>query len=233
MQKPHYQLLSFDLDGTLADTAAEIAQAANLALQAHGMAPQPVAAISRLIGAGSQHLMQALLKQVFAQEPGLAAQLQSAAVLTSMEGFYAVTAGTLAKPYPGVLQALQRLRAAGIQLACVTNKERHHAQQVLGNTGLLPFFDLLVGGDSLPHKKPHASVLLHVLAQLQCPARACAHVGDSAIDVQAARAAGVAAWAVPYGYNAGVPITAAKPDLLFDSIAQVADHVLAAEPLFR
>ena len=84
----------------------------------------------------------------------------------------------------------------------------------------------MVGGDTLPEKKPHASVLRHVAATLQVGVDHCAHVGDSAVDVQAARNAGMAAWAVPYGYNAGVPIADARPDRLFKTLPEVAEHVL-------
>jgi phosphoglycolate phosphatase len=226
MNKPQYELLCFDLDGTLADTADEIAAAANLALASHGIAARPPAEVSLLIGAGSQQLMRQLLQRVFADAPALAATVNVDAVLGSMQTHFSATNGTTALPYPGVPQALARLRAAGIKLACVTNKETRHAHHVLHKTQLLPFFDLLVGGDTLPHKKPHASVLLHVLAHFNTCAARCAHVGDSAVDVQAARNAGVTAWAVPYGYNAGLPIASAGPDIVFDGIAQVADHVL-------
>ena len=89
------------------------------------------------------------------------------------------------------------------------------------------YFDLVIGGDSLPEKKPHASVLRHVAETLGVSTTRTAHVGDSSTDIAAARNAGVAAWAVPYGYNAGVPITQALPDRLFQTLPQVAEHVLS------
>jgi phosphoglycolate phosphatase-like HAD superfamily hydrolase len=119
------------------------------------------------------------------------------------------------------------LKLAGVKLACTTNKELRHAKRVLKATRLDGYFDLVIGGDSLPEKKPHPSVLRHVAEQLGVPIVRCAHLGDSAVDVAAARNAGMAAWAVPYGYNAGAPIEASKPDRLFQSLQQVAEHVLA------
>lgn len=222
-----YQLLSYDLDGTLVDTASEIAEAANRALASHGLARRPVSDITMLIGAGTRELMLKLLAQVFLESPDLAHRVQVDAVLASMDQHYADTTGTSAVPYNGCGDSLERLRAAGVRLVCTTNKESRHAHRVLEAVRLAQFFELVIGGDTLPEKKPHASVLRHVAHILSTPIGACAHLGDSAIDVQAARNAGVAAWAVPYGYNAGVPIEAAQPDRIFQSLPEVADHVLA------
>ena len=223
---PHYTLLSFDLDGTLVDTASEIAEAANRALASHGIARRPATEITYLIGAGAHELMRRLLARVFQESPRLADSVAVAAVLASMDEHYAVTTGSSAVPYGGCRETLQRLRAAGVKLACTTNKEMRHARRVLEVTRLDRYFDLVVGGDTLPEKKPHASVLRHVAATLQVGVDHCAHVGDSAVDVQAARNAGMAAWAVPYGYNAGVPIEDARPDRLFKTLPEVAEHVL-------
>jgi phosphoglycolate phosphatase len=226
-----YELISFDLDGTLVDTASEIAEAANRALDAHGIARQPVAEITLLIGAGTRELMLKLLARCCLERPELQARVRPDDVLASMDEHYAITTGTSAVPYGGCREALAAIKAVGVRLACVTNKELRHAQRVLEANRLQGYFDLVIGGDSLAQKKPHASVLHHVAQQFAVAASRMAHVGDSAIDVQAARNAGVAAWAVPYGYNAGVPITDSQPDMLFNSLPLVADHVLAGYPL--
>lgn len=227
MTAPPIAAVSFDLDGTLVDTAAEIAEAANLALAEHGFARRPVEQITLLIGAGTRELMLRLLAQTVIADgmpgPGIAPD----AVLASLERHYEATAGTTARPYPGCVDALEALRAAGIRLACVTNKESRYAQRVLQRTGLDGYFELLVGGDTLAQKKPHPDVLRHVADALGCAPSRLVHVGDSRLDVEAARNAGVGAWAVSYGYNAGVPIAAARPERLFDSLAEVAAQLLA------
>lgn len=229
--QPTCDLVCFDLDGTLVDTASEIAEAANRALDAHCIARRPPAEITLLIGNGTRELMLKLLATCYLADPALASRVRTEDVLASMDQHYAVTTGTSAVPYGGTRDALRRLRAAGVHLACVTNKEVRHARRVLKATRLEDYFELVIGGDSLPEKKPHASVLRHVAQTFRVDTRRTAHVGDSAIDVRAARNAGVAAWAVPYGYNAGVPVAESQPDQIFLTLADAADAVLHAQPM--
>jgi phosphoglycolate phosphatase len=221
-----YDIVSFDLDGTLVDTAAEIAEAANSALVEHGIARRDVAEVTRHIGHGTRELIEQLLAAVMAERLVLPGTVNVAALHESMSRHYALVSGTLAEPYPGCREALQRLAGAGIRLACVTNKELRHARRVLEETDLQRYFAITIGGDSLPKKKPDASVLRHVLETLGGAAARAAHVGDSSTDVLAARNAGVAAWAVPYGYNGGQPITASFPERIFPGLSDLADHVL-------
>lgn len=214
-----YHLLTLDLDGTLVDTAAEIAEAANRTLEDFDLPRQPAAGITRLIGRGTRELMLGLLRQ-------LGAQLDEAQVLARFERHYGDTTGTQARIYGGCLDGLQRLREAGLRLACVTNKEERFALRVLEATGLSGCFDLVIGGDTLVHKKPHPLPIQACMAELGGTPATTAHIGDSRIDVDVARNAGVAAWVVPYGYNGGEAIEAAEPDLIFEDLAAMADHVL-------
>lgn len=220
-------LITFDLDGTLVDTASEIAEAANRTLVDMGLPSRPLGDVTRLIGHGTRELMKGLLSQ--AREAGQGAvveRLDVERVMQCFEGHYQDTTGTDSRLYPGCLEGLVRLRDAGIQMSCVTNKEHRFAQQVLAVTHLAPFFRLLVGGDSLAQKKPHPLVIEHCLNAHGVLSSQAAHVGDSSIDVQTARRAGVAAWALPYGYNGGQPIEASEPDAVFASIDHIADLVL-------
>jgi phosphoglycolate phosphatase len=221
-----YALVSFDLDGTLVDTAGEIAEAANRALAEHGLPRQPVPELTLLIGHGAHALMRKLLARIATQRASDFEPLDVHAVLTSFDRHYTDTTGTMGAPYAGAAQTLLRLRQAGVHVACVTNKEARHTQTLLRLHGWMQAFDIVIGGDTLPQKKPHASVLQHVAAACGVAVDTVAHVGDSATDVMAARNAGAAAWAVPWGYNAGEPIETAMPDRIFASLPAVADHVL-------
>ena len=220
------QLLSLDLDGTLVDTAGEIAEAANRALAEHGLPLQPPAELALLIGHGAHVLMTKLVSQLV--DGRQAAPVDLPAVLASFDRHYADTTATTGRPYPGARDALALLRSRGVRLACVTNKELRHTRRLLARHAMDGDFELVIGGDSLPQKKPHASVLQHVALTLRVPLEAMAHVGDSATDVQAARNAGVRAWVVPYGYNAGRPIAEARPDQIFPDLLAAAHAALAS-----
>lgn len=230
-------LLSFDLDGTLVDTAGEIAYAANQTLVDAGLPQVSLAQVTLRIGGGARVLMHSLLADAAHAgqaaptiDPAATSDKAMAHLLQRFEHHYAQVAGTLARPYPGCAETLQALRQAGVRLACVTNKEQGFAAQVLRATGLDGYFELLVGGDTLAHKKPHPDVIGHVRHAFGCQAAQMAHIGDSRVDVQAARNGGVAAWAVTYGYNAGEPIATALPDEMFDELPAIARHVAGAYP---
>ena len=223
-----YTHLSFDLDGTLVDTAEEIAEAVNRTLAEFGVAARPTEEVTLLIGGGAHELMRRLVHQVQRERPKGATPLPIDDVLARLDDHYAETAGTTGRPYADCVDSLRRLRSAGVRLVCLTNKEERFARRVLQQTKLDGYFELLIGGDTLNHKKPHRAVIDHVLQKLGGRPERFAHIGDSRTDVETARNAAVAAWAVPYGYNAGEPIAAAQPDLLFENLAAVASHVITA-----
>ena len=114
--------------------------------------------------------------------------------------------GQQSEVYPGVIEGLQAFRLAGVKLAVVTNKALEFSQQLLRQTGLTPYFDLIVAGDTCARKKPHPDPLLHACQQLNVAPWRALMIGDSINDVQAARAAGVRVVLVPYGYHHGADI---------------------------
>ncbi len=218
-------LVSFDLDGTLVDTASEIAEAVNRTLADLGQPRRPAEEITVLIGRGSHALMRAVLAQLALSGP-LPPEDE---LLARFDAHYADTTGAFSTPYAGAQEALLRLRRHAVRLACVTNKELAHARRLLQAHDLHRHFELVIGGDSLPQPKPHASVLRYVADTLGVAREAMAHA-DSAVDVMAARNAGVRAWVVPYGYNAGRPIAEAQPDLILPDLAAVAQAALSLAP---
>jgi len=217
------ELITFDLDGTLVDSAREIAEAANRTLQDFHLPICSTPTITATIGHGTRELMKDLLTLAGAD----VSHIDLDAVMASFARHYNDTTGTDSQLYPGCLQGLQRLHDAGVQMACVTNKEFLFAERVLALSGLTDFFPLLIGGDSLVDKKPNPLVIDHCLQAFSVNKQAAAHVGDSSIDVETAKRAGVKAWALPYGYNRGQAIEASSPDQIFPDINAIADWVLA------
>ena len=151
-----------DLDGTLLDTAPELAAAANAMLADQGLAALPQGQIRDFIGRG-----------------------------------------TSSAAFPGVREGLERLRAAGLRLACVTNKAAEFTAPLLEKTGLAPFFGALVTADQVGARKPDPAAFLHACRLLGVAPEESAAIGDSANDALAARAAGCRVLLVSYGYSEG------------------------------
>jgi phosphoglycolate phosphatase len=222
------QALSFDLDGTLVDTAPEISEAVNRLLAEFRLPALSQELITRQIGAGIEVLLERVVDELRFIDPAGVARIPFARLMQRLRVHYDATAGSRVCAYPGAAAALAALKSNGVRLACLTNKDSGYAQRVLRNNGLDEFFELLVGGDSLPVRKPDAGAVRHVLEAFGVAAGEFVHVGDSTTDVAAARNAGVASWVLPHGYNSGVPIRLAKPDRIFDSLAALAAHVLGS-----
>lgn len=190
----------FDLDGTLIHTAPEIAAAVNLMLVDLALPVLPETQIEGYIGEGAQALIKRSVSAGAAADDALLERAQ-----TLFFEHYAQTV-TMSKPYPQVLEGLQQLKQKGLRLACVTNKPERFSLPLLEASGLLPYFELVIAGDTLPKKKPDPIQLQHICAEFKVLEAEALLVGDSLTDVKAAHAAGCYIVTVPYGYNQGVPI---------------------------
>ena len=189
----------FDLDGTLIDTAPEIADAVNATLHRLGLGPAARAQVRHWIGDGTRAL---LTKAITAS--GVPAASVPTLVQQAWPGFeldYQESCGTTSVPYPGAERALRRLRAAGVRCALVTNKEAAFSHRLLVRHGIAELFDVMVCGDTLPVRKPDPTMALHALAALGAAREQALFVGDSVVDVRTARAAGLPIWAVQHGYG--------------------------------
>jgi phosphoglycolate phosphatase len=196
----------FDLDGTLLNTASDIARALNRALAEHGWAPLPAGDVSRMIGRGSPILI----------ERAAAARgqvLNDAAAAALLERFFHHY-GELeernesdAQPYPGVSETLQRLHDAQMRIAVVTNKQKRFASALLHRLDLMRWIDAIVGGDTCERRKPDPQPLLMV--------------GDSINDVSAARAAHIPIVCVPYGYNEGQDPRSLACDAMIENLTDL------------
>jgi phosphoglycolate phosphatase len=213
-----------DLDGTLLDTAGELAGAVNAMRQDLGLAALDVARIASFVGKGAAVLVHRALTD---SHDGLADDAAHAQGLAAFKRHYERINGTQAQMYPGVLDGLASLHAQGLRLACVTNKPRDFAQPLLARTGLARHFELLVAGGDTARAKPHPDPFEHAAQHLNVHVAQCVVIGDSANDAQAGRAAGMAVLLVPYGYSEGEPVSRAFDAGLCDAI--VSDLVAAAD----
>ncbi|MCW5654530.1 HAD family hydrolase [Hydrogenophaga sp.] len=223
MKSYPYDLILFDLDGTLIETAPEIADAVNDTLSAWGRAPVDQGQVNDWIGHGTREL----LVQALAFTDGTTAQAvrespQFPAIEAAFGRHYDQRCGTRSRPYPGVRGVLQALRGAGMKLAVVTNKEGRYTRAVLDAHGLAPLFHRVISGDTLAVKKPHPAAVDDCLLHFGVDRARALFVGDSSIDVATARNAGIAVWALTYGYNMGHPIEDSRPNRVIADFSALA-----------
>lgn len=208
-----FDLIIFDLDGTLIETAPEIADAVNDTLEAFDRPPVSQQQVNDWIGHGTRELLISALALADQTTTDL---VRSSSSFPRIEAAFTVhyqkRCGTRSHLYPHVRETLQALRAAGVKLAVVTNKERRYTRAVLEAHKLTALFDRIISGDTLPLKKPDPMGVHDCLHHFRIRGERALFVGDSSIDIATARNAGVAVWAMPYGYNMGQPIESANPD---------------------
>ncbi len=209
----------FDLDGTLLDSATDLAAAANAMLAELGFPARDPALIATYIGKGIPKLVERTLTGSLdaAADPALLAR-----ALPVYERHYAAESGRRAALFPGVLEGLRALQAVGVPMACITNKSARFAPAALKRAGLDAYFDVLVCGDTAARMKPDPAPVLFACARLGVAPGEALMIGDSANDVQAAHAAGCPAWCVPYGYREGRPVESLGGDRVVASIAEAA-----------
>ncbi len=204
-----------DLDGTLLDTAQDLALAANMMLRELQMAELPSSTIQTFIGKGVPKLVKRTLTNSPDDEPDPALFEQA---LPIYERHYAENLYVHTRPYSGVIEGLDRLKLNGFRLICITNKAEAFTMPLLRMTGLLDYFELVLSGDSLPRKKPDPLPLLHACEYFGVSPEAALLIGDSSNDAIAARAAGCHIFCVPYGYNEGHDVNKLDCDAVVDSI---------------
>src|SRR5690348_2610342 len=206
-----------DLDGTLLDTAQDLAEAANMMLRELGRSELPQEVIQSYIGKGVQRLVKRTLTGHLDGEPD--PELFRRA-MPMYERDYGITLCHNTRPYPGVLEGLEALYKGGFRLACVTNKAEAFTLPLLRATGLVDYFDIVLSGDSLPRKKPDPLPLLHACDHFRIQTSEMLLIGDSLNDTQAARAAGCHVFCVPYGYNEGRDVHELDCDAIVSSLYQ-------------
>jgi phosphoglycolate phosphatase len=210
-----FQAAIVDLDGTMVDTVGDFEVALGRALQDLGFAPVDRAFIQHTVGKGSEHLIRCTLARA-----GAPAALYDRAWDRYQHHYLAIN-GQHSAVYPGVVEGLNALQAAGLKLACLTNKPTAFARPLLAQKGLSAFFEQVFGGDAFARKKPDPLPLLETCKALGSEPARTLMVGDSSNDAAAARAAGCPVVLVNYGYNHGEPVEDAKPDAILSRLDEL------------
>lgn len=210
------QVIIFDLDGTLVDTAGDLAFAVNGVLTGRGLQPLPLDRILPLIGEGARRLVARAL--VAGGDEG-AADID--AVLQEFLDLYAANLTRSTRAYPGVPETLELLAKEGYRLAVCTNKPERHSRAILDRLGLSDRIGVLVGGDSVPGvRKPDPRILVPVFDALATTPRQAVLVGDSITDVALARAAGMPVIVRTGGYTT-VPAVELGADIVIDAFDEL------------
>lgn len=206
----------FDLDGTLVDSRRDIAQGVNFTLERLGRSTLSVENVAQMVGDGVRQL---LLRA--------AGPLDDATMKRALDIFlpyYLDHCTDTTVLYPGVIETLRVLQ--GRALAVVTNKPAAHTEKTLRATGLADFFSVVIAGDTLPTRKPEPEPLWEALRRLGAPRDSAVMVGDSPLDIRAARSAGVRAAAVTYGFRPRSELEALGPDYLIGAFAELTEVLL-------
>ena len=182
----------FDFDGTLADTAPDLAAAVNRMRAEQGHEPLPLERLRPFASAGARGLVHA----AFGVKPGDA---EYDSMRESFLGFYAERVCRETRLFPGVAELIRELRARDLRWGIVTNKATRFTEAIVAALKLAP--DCVTCGDTTPHLKPHPAPMLHAAEQLGLPPAQCCYLGDDLRDMKAARAAGMRPIAVDWGYH--------------------------------
>jgi len=209
--------VTIDLDGTLADSAPDLAIAANLMLRELGRPDLPESAIRTFVGKGIPRLVERTLAGAV---DGCVDKKTLDAALPVFERCYLEVNGKHTAIYPGVIEGLDALRAARLPLACVTNKAGRFTRPLLEQLGIAHYFVQVIAGDTLPQKKPDPAPLLHACRQFGIAPDEMLMIGDSMNDAEAARAAGCPVFCVTYGYNEGQDVRALDVDAIVASLIE-------------
>jgi phosphoglycolate phosphatase len=211
-----------DLDGTLLDTAPDIAMAANAALRELGMRELDPATIRDYIGKSMPHLVRRSLETALGRAPEEPLFERAQACFAA---HYERINGTAAQPYPGVVDGLDAMRAQGLKLACATNKLERFTRPLLEKAGLAGRFDAVATPDLAGGRKPDPAIFLYACRQFGVAPGEAAVIGDSDNDGDAARAAGCPFLLVPYGYREGKPVAAVRNDGVVATLREAADRL--------
>jgi phosphoglycolate phosphatase len=212
--------LLFDLDGTLVDSAPDLAFAVNQTLIELGFTPFSQDIIRGWVGNGASILIQRAL----CGSAEISPDLDNPLTIRALDIFYQVyqTHNCIdTRLYDDVLSTLSELKNRGYRLAIITNKPERFIAPIVNALGLNGLFELIIGGDTLEKRKPDPLPLNYACRQLSVNVSECVMIGDSKNDILAAKAAKMASIALTYGYNYGEDISKYQSELTIDNFADL------------
>jgi phosphoglycolate phosphatase len=213
-----------DLDGTLLDTAADLAAAANAMLAKLGREPRTLDQVKTFVGKGIARLVERCLTG------DLERRIDDPTLDRALDIFrveYGKSNGTLSSLYPGAVEGLEAMAKRGLKLACVTNKAARFTTPLLERHGLAKYFETIITGDMVQLGKPHPECYFLACDRLGLAPSEAVVIGDSDNDARAARAAGIRVLCVSYGYNEGRPAQSIDCDGIIDSLSAFNDTNVA------
>lgn len=217
----HDLTLVFDLDGTLVDTAPDLIAATNHVLEHVGAPPVDVESLRPWIGHGAKYMIEMAIGPAGAKlTPEDHDQL-----LERYLTYYAENIAVMSQPFEGAVAALERFQAAGVKLAVCTNKMEQMSKTLLTELDLARYFAVIAGRDTFDAFKPHPNHLLETIRAAGGDAARAIMIGDTAVDIATAKAAGVPVIAVTFGYT-DTPVREFSPDA-------VIDHYRLLEPAIK
>lgn len=200
MKMANVRAVAIDLDGTLLDTIPDLCGAVNLTLAEMKLPQLPLDLVKTFVGKGLMAHVGKSLRYVLERDPTETELAQAVALYRKNYAEHIADATTI---YPGVIDGLEAFRARGLKLSVVTNKWTSYSETLLEHFRLKPYFDHLVGGDTLTTGKPDPGMLFYSAGRLGVHPREMLMIGDSGNDTRAAQAAGSPVVLMTYGYSEG------------------------------
>lgn len=219
------EVLLFDLDGTLVDSAPDLAFAVNKTLIKLGLAPFSQDVIRGWVGNGANILIQRALSG----NAEISTNLDSALIERALAIFfqiYQTHTCVETRLYSNVLSTLTELKARGYRLAIITNKPEQFIAPIVNGLAMDGLFELIVGGDTLEKRKPDPLPLHYACQRLSVNVEQCVMIGDSKNDILAAKAANMNSIALTYGYNYGENIASYQPELVLNNFADILEALI-------
>jgi phosphoglycolate phosphatase len=210
----------FDLDGTLVDTAPDLVDTLNIVLSREGLPPVPFAVAREMIGGGARLLIERGLKA----EGRAGSPREVDRLYDDFVAYYGDHLADRSLPFPGAVAAIEQLAARGCRFAVCTNKLERLSVSLLNALGLSPHFAAICGQDTFGVQKPAPEILLRTIKQAGGNPARSVMVGDSANDIDVARAAKVPIVAVDFGYTA-TPVSLLGPDRIIDHFDKLPEAV--------